>query len=77
MTEKDFDATIRDRLHRIEGQVRGIEKMLDLDQTLEKILVQIQAIISSLESLKAEMLKNEMRKKIIDQIDKTIDLTKM
>jgi CsoR family transcriptional regulator, copper-sensing transcriptional repressor len=44
------DAIVK-RLHRIEGQVRGIEKMVDEDRYCIDILTQIGAVTTALESL--------------------------
>ena len=47
---KDKDALIK-RLHRIEGQVRGIEKMVDDDRYCIDILTQIGAVRTALENV--------------------------
>ncbi len=44
------------RLHRIEGQVRGIEKMLEDDRYCIDILTQIGAVSTALESLAFRIL---------------------
>ncbi len=44
------------RLHRIEGQVRGIEKMVDEDRYCIDILTQISAVSTALESLAFKIL---------------------
>jgi DNA-binding FrmR family transcriptional regulator len=46
----DKDALVR-RLHRIEGQVRGIERMVDEDRYCIDVLTQISAVTTALESL--------------------------
>jgi CsoR family transcriptional regulator, copper-sensing transcriptional repressor len=46
----DKDALIR-RLHRIEGQVRGIERMIEEDRYCIDVLTQISAVTTALESL--------------------------
>ncbi len=52
---KDKDALIK-RLHRIEGQVRGIEKMVEDDRYCIDILTQIAAVNTALESLAFKIL---------------------
>jgi DNA-binding FrmR family transcriptional regulator len=47
---------LRKRLHRIEGQVRGVEKMVDDDRYCIDILTQIGAIRTALESVGLELL---------------------
>jgi len=49
------DALVR-RLHRIEGQVRGIERMIDEDRYCIDVLTQIAAVNTALESLAFRIL---------------------
>ena len=44
------------RLHRIEGQVRGIKRMLDDDRYCIHILTQISAVGTALDSLALQLL---------------------
>ena len=53
------DALIK-RLHRIEGQVRGIERMIEDDRYCIDILTQISAIDTALESLAFEILDDHV-----------------
>ena len=48
------------RLHRIEGQVRGIEKMVEEDRYCIDVLTQIAAANTALESLALEILKQHV-----------------
>jgi DNA-binding FrmR family transcriptional regulator len=57
---KDKDALIR-RLHRIEGQVRGVEKMVEHDRYCIDILTQISAVNTALESLAFKILDEHVR----------------
>ena len=47
---------IRNRLHRVEGQVRGIERMVEEDRYCIDILTQIAAVRTALESIGFEIL---------------------
>jgi CsoR family transcriptional regulator, copper-sensing transcriptional repressor len=49
------------RLHRIEGQVRGIEKMVDEDRYCIDILTQIGAATTALESLGFQILDDHVK----------------
>ena len=49
------------RLHRIEGQVRGIERMVDEDRYCIDILTQIGAVNTALESLAFKILDDHVR----------------
>jgi DNA-binding FrmR family transcriptional regulator len=56
---KDKDALIK-RLHRIEGQVRGIEKMVEDDRYCIDILTQVAAVNTALESLAFKILEEHV-----------------
>ncbi|MDQ3876526.1 MAG: metal-sensitive transcriptional regulator [Actinomycetota bacterium] len=51
---------LKKRLHRIEGQVRGIERMVDEDRYCIDILTQISAVKTALESLGLEILDDHV-----------------
>ena len=55
--EKD---ALKKRLHRIEGQVRGIERMVDEDRYCIDILTQVGAVKTALESLAFELLDDHV-----------------
>jgi CsoR family transcriptional regulator, copper-sensing transcriptional repressor len=57
---KDKDALIK-RLHRIEGQVRGIERMVEDDRYCIDVLTQIAAANTALESLALTILDDHVR----------------
>jgi DNA-binding FrmR family transcriptional regulator len=50
-----------ERLHRIEGQVRGIERMVEDDRYCIDILTQISAVNTALESLAFKILDGHVR----------------
>ena len=49
------------RLHRIEGQVRGIEKMIEDDRYCVDILTQVSAVNTALEALAFKILDDHVR----------------
>jgi CsoR family transcriptional regulator, copper-sensing transcriptional repressor len=55
----DKEALVR-RLHRIEGQVRGIEKMVADDRYCIDVLTQISAVTTALESLAFRILDDHV-----------------
>ena len=57
---QDRDALIK-RLRRIEGQVRGLEKMVEDDRYCIDILTQIGAVSTALESLAFKILDEHVR----------------
>ena len=54
-------ATLTKRLHRIEGQIRGIEKMVDDDRYCIDILTQIGAVSTALDSLAFQILDGHVK----------------
>ena len=70
------------RLNRIEGQVRGVKRMITEDQYCNDILIQLAAIDKSVQSLSIEMLEshlyrcisNDMKDGNIETIDEVIQL---
>ena len=64
---KDKEALIK-RLHRIEGQVRGVEKMVDEDRYCIDILTQIGAVSTALESLAFEILDDHVNHCVRDAL---------
>ena len=57
---KDKDALVK-RLHRIEGQVRGIERMVEDDRYCIDVLTQIAAVNTALEALALKILDEHVR----------------
>ncbi len=59
---------LMNRLKRIEGQVRGVEGMLENDAYCTDILVQVSAISSALNSFNKVLLANHMKSCVADNI---------
>ena len=55
----DKEALVK-RLHRIEGQVRGIERMVEDDRYCIDVLTQIGAVSTALESLALKILDDHV-----------------
>ena len=64
---KDREALVK-RLHRIEGQVRGIEKMVDEERYCIDILTQIGAVSTALESVSVKLLEDHVRHCVADAL---------
>ena len=73
---KKGKSSVEDRLHRIEGQIRGIEKMVENEDDLRKIMTQLQAVISGLESLKLEIVKKQIEENMEQQVMASLELLK-
>ena len=75
-SEEEYKALIN-RLSRIEGQVRGIRKMVETDAYCVDILTQVSAIQAALNAFNRELLANHIRTCVMDDIkngkDETVD----
>jgi DNA-binding FrmR family transcriptional regulator len=69
--------SLSNRLSRIEGQVRGVKKMLEEDAYCTDILTQISAIQAALNAFNKELLANHIRTCVAENIragkDEVID----
>ncbi len=79
-TKKRSDDEVRklmNRLKRIEGQIRGIEGMLEKDAFCPDIMIQVSAVNCALNSFNKELLAQHIRSCVVDDIkagkDGTID----
>jgi CsoR family transcriptional regulator, copper-sensing transcriptional repressor len=61
------DALVR-RLHRIEGQVRGIERMVEDDRYCIDILTQLGAVSTALESVAMAILDDHVQHCVADAL---------
>ena len=75
-SEEEF-RSLMNRLKRIEGQVRGVEKMLENDAYCPDILTQVSAINSALNSFSKVLLASHMKSCVVNDIragkDEVID----
>ncbi|MBQ7103091.1 MAG: metal-sensing transcriptional repressor [Anaerotignum sp.] len=66
-SDEEYKALIN-RLSRIEGQVRGIRKMVENDAYCVDILTQVSAIQAALNGFNRELLANHIRTCVMDDI---------
>ena len=75
-TEKEYKDLLN-RLSRIEGQVRGIKKMVEQDAYCPEILIQVSAANAALNSFTKVLLANQIRTCVAEDIregkEETID----
>lgn len=57
---KDIKASCQKRLSRIEGQVRGLSKMLEEDRYCIDVVTQISAVRAALRRVEEEVLKDHV-----------------
>ena len=70
-----YSKKIQNRVSRIEGQVGGIKKMIMSNTQEEKLMIQLQAVISSLESLKLELVRKQMKETLVEDVRKSLGLS--
>ena len=66
-SEKEYK-DLMNRLKRIEGQVRGVQKMLENDAYCPDIMVQVSAINSALNSFNKVLLASHMKSCVVEDI---------
>lgn len=75
-SEEEYKSLLN-RLSRIEGQVRGIRKMVETDTYCTDILTQVSAVQAALNAFNRELLASHIRTCVADDIrsgkDETID----
>lgn len=58
--QKDTKANCVARLNRLEGQVRGLVKMVEDDRYCIDVVNQVQAVIAALKKVEGEILKDHI-----------------
>lgn len=66
--EESVERGLQNRLSRIEGQVRGVKKMLDEHQSCDDMLVQLAAIRSAVNAAARHLLEGHMETCVLDNI---------
>lgn len=61
---------INNRLNRIEGQIKGIKKMVEQDKYCNDILIQLSAIENSVKSLSNHILENHLYNCVSNDLEK-------
>ncbi|MDP8950834.1 MAG: metal-sensitive transcriptional regulator [Actinomycetota bacterium] len=64
---------IQNRLKRIEGQVRGVQRMVDEEVYCVDILTQVSSIVSAIEKVGAVLLKDHVEHCVRESIEKGED----
>lgn len=71
---KDLTKSIKTRLRSIEGQVRGLIKMLDEDQQPDQVLTQFKAVQGALDKTHYLLLDEVYRKALAIKIVETVEV---
>lgn len=61
---------LMNRLNRVEGQVRGVKKMLEEEQYCVDILTQVSAIQAALNAFNKELLSSHIHSCVVEEIQK-------
>jgi DNA-binding FrmR family transcriptional regulator len=67
-------AKLVNRLHRIQGQLTAVEKMIESDKGHREVLIQIEAVISSMKGVKAEYIKELIKTASLRDVNDYIEL---
>ena len=65
--EKEYKDLVT-RLNRIEGQVRGVRKMVEEDRYCIDILTQVSAVQAALNAFSKQLLSNHIKSCVVDDI---------
>ena len=66
-SEKEYKDLLN-RLNRVEGQVRGIKRMVEENIYCPDILIQVSAVKAALDSFNSELLSNHIRTCVTEDI---------
>ncbi|MDP4083643.1 MAG: metal-sensitive transcriptional regulator [Bacillota bacterium] len=75
----EYNKQTKNRLKRIEGQVRGVLKMMEERQECEKIVIQLSAVASAIHHTVGVIVSENLKNCLMEQItngDNTEDLVK-
>jgi DNA-binding FrmR family transcriptional regulator len=65
----DYNQQTKNRLKRIEGQVRGVFKMMEEDQDCEKVVNQLSAVASAIDHTIGVIVSENLKNCLIEQIN--------
>lgn len=65
----DAEGAIYNRLSRLEGQVRGVKRMLAEHKSCDEMLVQIAALKQAVNGIAAELLQAHMETCVLGQVE--------
>jgi CsoR family transcriptional regulator, copper-sensing transcriptional repressor len=64
----EINKSLTPRLRRIEGQVQGIQRMLDSARDCEEVLTQIMAVRSSLDQVGLLLMENHIENCLVNKL---------
>lgn len=67
--DEGTERSIQNRLSRLEGQVRGIKRMLREHQSCDDILVQVAALKQAVNAVAVELLQAHMETCVLERVE--------
>lgn len=61
---------LKSRIHRIQGQLNGIETMLDEQRYCQDILIQVAAVTKAMRSLGSKILESHLKSCVVERVKK-------
>ena len=74
--EASEKAKIMQRFHRAAGQLEAVKNMIEENKPVNQVLIQLQATISALQSIKIEVVQQQVRQNILEEIKKAFQIIK-
>jgi DNA-binding FrmR family transcriptional regulator len=68
LRDEDEKRPLRNRLSRIEGQIRGLRKMIDGDAYCTDVLTQVSSVRAALDAFSRELLSSHIRECVVGDI---------
>lgn len=68
MSAGDLNKNVQTRLRRIEGQVQGLQRMLDTGRDCEEMLTQIMAVRSSIDQVGILLMESHIEHCILESL---------
>ncbi|MFQ5890470.1 MAG: metal-sensitive transcriptional regulator [Gemmatimonadota bacterium] len=66
--DEAVERALRNRLNRLEGQIRGINKMLSEHQSCDEILVQLAAAKSAVNGVARQLIEGHMETCVLESV---------
>ncbi|MBN1374112.1 metal-sensing transcriptional repressor [Candidatus Dojkabacteria bacterium] len=73
--ERDVEKLLN-RIHRIQGQLTAVEGMIKPETDFKKNMIQLQAIISAMESVRLELIQVKLKTKILTELSSMMKVLK-
>jgi DNA-binding FrmR family transcriptional regulator len=68
LSDEDLNKNVQTRLRRIEGQVQGLQRMLDSGRECEEMLTQIMAVRSSIDQVGILLMEHHIERCILESL---------